>query len=465
MFNRYKRIHFVGIGGIGMSGIAEILYNLKYEVSGSDLQHSSITKRLKRLGIKVYKGHRGFHVHDRHLVVKSTAVQKNNPEIQEALKLGIPVIARAEMLAELMRLKYGVAISGTHGKTTTTSLIGTLLKGAGFDPTVIIGGRVKSLRSNAKVGRGEYLVAEADESDGSFLNLSPTITVVTNIDREHMDHYKDFSALKEAFLNFANKVPFYGFSVLCTDHPEVRALAKHCAKRVITYGLKGRPDITARKIIHDGAKIHFEVLWRKKKLGTMTLPMMGLHNVQNALAAIVIALELGVPFSKIRGELRHFKGIGRRMEVLYNKEVTLMDDYGHHPVEIGATLSAIKEAFPGRRRFVLFQPHRYSRTADLFKLFPPAFKLASEVWLAPIYAAGEEPIRGITSGTLARAIECTGIPTHLIEKNEVLAEKVYDMIHKNDIILILGAGDIWKTGKNLAQLFKKRGFESKGTRI
>ncbi len=456
MYNNIKHIHFVGIGGIGMSGIAEILLNLGYEVSGSDVKRSSVTRRLSRLGAKVRYGHKADHVGKAQVVVTSSAIGRANAETLEANRLGIPVIARAEMLAELMRLKYGIAVAGTHGKTTTTSLIAAILTDAAYDPTIIIGGRVRSLRSNARLGRGDYLVAEADESDGSFLHLHPTIAVVTNIDPEHLSHYKDYEELKKTFDRFCSAIPFYGAAVFCADHPAVAAIAAKFPRRHWTYGLKNKADFMAKSIRFDGPTMHFKVTFQGKALGEVALQLPGHHNVSNALAAIAVAHELGIPFSKVRQALKRFKGIGRRLEVLHAKNgFIVVDDYAHHPVELAATLSAVKKSWKGHRIRAVFQPHRYSRTKELFKDFKEAFKDCDELIVTDIYAASEKPIVGVSGRRLAEAIKDPKNVTHLGDLNEI-SRHLWESRGKKDLILTLGAGNIGGVAKELAKRAKRK---------
>ncbi len=365
MFKRYQQIHFVGIGGAGMSGIAEILVNLGYRVTGSELKRNDAVERLERLGAKVAVGHEAAHVEGAHVVVYSSAVSRDNIEVQVARQRGIPVIPRAEMLAELMRLKYGIAVAGTHGKTTTTSMIGAVLAEARLDPTIVVGGRVSSFDSNARLGQGEYLVAEADESDGSFLKLTPTIAVVTTIDAEHLDHYGSLERIREAFAAFVSKVPFYGSAVLCLDQPNIQMLMAQVSKRIITYGLESGADLVARRLRLSGMTSRFEVFHRGSALGECTLSVPGSHNVANALAAIGVGLDLDIPFATIQRGLAGFAGVQRRFQVLGQVgRITVVDDYGHHPTEIRATLAAAKAGFDCRL-VVLFQPHRYTRTLHL----------------------------------------------------------------------------------------------------
>jgi len=453
MFQRYQNLHFVGIGGIGMSGIAEVLLNLGYRISGSDQKRSPITSRLKKKGAKIFYGHKASQVDGAHVVVISSAVRPTNPEVVAAKKLGVPVIPRAEMLAELMRLKYGIAVAGSHGKTTTTSLIGHILLGADLDPTMVIGGRVNNLRTNAKLGKGEFLVAEADESDGSFLKLNPTIAVITNIDPEHMEHYKDFEALKETFVQFANKVPFYGSIVACVDHPVVRELLPRFGRKVVTYGLQQPADYMAEKISSDGLKQGFEVMFRKQSLGRIELNQPGLHNVSNALSAVAVARELDIPFRKIASALRSFRGIERRCQVLCNNGITVIDDYGHHPEEIRATLKALRGAFANRRLITLFQPHRYSRTRDLFQDFLKAFGDTDLLYLTEVYSAGEDPVVGISTRALYDAMADAKAVYQPDKEN--LVPMIRDILQPGDVVVTLGSGDITRVGHDLAKSLKK----------
>ena len=461
MFERYRVIHFVGIGGIGMSGIAEVLHNLGYEVTGSDLKDSETTKRLSELGIKVYKGHKAENVDDAHVLVISSAVQSDNPEVIEARKRSIPVIPRAEMLAELARLKHGILVAGAHGKTTTTSLISTILAHGGFDPTVVIGGRLKATGSNARLGQGEFLVAEADESDGSFLKLSPTIAVVTNIDREHMDFFKTMDSLKAAFLSFINKVPFYGVSVICIENEHLQGLLPSIHRRFITYGLNPEAELYAENIRKGFMSISFEVIYKNKNIGDFYLPAPGVHNVLNSLAAIGVALVLKLDVSIIKDALRGFSGIQRRFE--FKGEVSgikVFDDYGHHPLEIRATLKAAKEGLllstqQSGRLFVLFQPHRYTRTRDLMDEFSSSFDDADSLVLLDIYSAGENPIEGVDSATLIERIKKTGInnAVYMKTKEDAIGHIISHM-RRGDVLLTLGAGNVWKLGEEILRKLK-----------
>jgi len=452
MYPTLKEIHFVGIGGIGMSGLAEILLTMGCRVTGSDLKRTPLTDRLRRRGAKISFGHKPENVGTPQVVVTSSAVAKNNPEIAHAMKLGIPVISRGEMLAELMRLKYGIAVAGSHGKTTTTSLVACVLDQGGFDPTVVIGGRVKSLKSNARLGKGDFLVAEADESDGSFLLLSPTIAVVTNIDREHMEHYRDFETLRRTFAEFVAKIPFYGAAVFCADHPETARLAADFPKRGVTYGIREKADYQASGIKTQAWGSEYDVKFRGGMLGRVKLHHPGIHNVLNSLAAIAVGRELGMKFSDIRKALASFRGVARRMEVLYKGEVTIIDDYGHHPEEIKATLAAVRTVAGRGKLRVLFQPHRYTRTKDLFDEFVNAFGEADELVLTSIYAASEEPIRGVTAEALAEAIRKKGKKeVAFVRRVDAIADFIFPKIQKGDVVLTLGAGDIWKAGRELAK--------------
>ncbi|HMI90122.1 MAG TPA: UDP-N-acetylmuramate--L-alanine ligase [Polyangiales bacterium] len=448
---RVRHVHFIGVGGIGMSGLAEILRSLDFGVSGSDLRDGDTTRRLRRLGVRIDLGHRAENVHGADVVVYSSAIHDDNPEIREARALSIPVIARAEMLAELMRVKYGIAIAGSHGKTTTTSLVATILRAAGLDPTVVVGGRMEALGTNAQLGAGDLMVAEADESDGSFLRLSPTIAVVTNIDPEHLDHYKTHAALKAAFLEFIETVPFYGLAVLCLDHPAVQDLLPNVARRHVTYGLSPQADYFARSISYRGIFTSFVAYKRGEPLGEFTVRMPGQHNVLNCLAAIAVADELEVPLDVMKDALSTFHGVARRFSVVAEVAgVTLIDDYGHHPAEIVATLEAARGAY-NQRVLVAFQPHRYTRTESLFEDFTRAFNKADTVLLADIYAAGEKPIPGITSERLARAIAEHGHHgVRYVSERADLAEQLAREARTGDVVIALGAGDINRVLKDVA---------------
>lgn len=452
MYRRGKiqHIHFVGIGGIGMSGIAEVLLNLGYQVSGSDTKETEVTRRLQSLGARVSCGHRRENLKEADVVVTSSAIRKGNPEVEAAEERLIPVIPRAEMLAELMRMKIGIAIAGTHGKTTTTSLISTVLAAGGLDPTVVIGGRLNSIGSNARLGQGEYLVAEADESDGSFLKLMPTIAVVTNIDPEHLDYYKGIDEIKETFLSFLDKIPFFGLAVLCLDHPNVQSLLPRLKKRFTTYGLTTQADYQAKEIVFEGLSTSFDVVHRHQEIGRLSLRMPGLHNVYNALATLATAFELDIPFQVVQETLRDFGGIQRRFQIKGEKKgVLVVDDYGHHPVEIMATLKAARTGW-AKRIIAVFQPHRYTRTQALFKDFLTAFYDADVLILTDIYPAGEDRIEGVESKALFEGLREYGHKdvTYLSDKKEIV-EHLLRIILPGDLVITLGAGDIWQVSEEL----------------
>lgn len=431
-----------------MSGLAEILRNLRFDVSGSDLKEGETTHRLARFGVRIDVGHRAENVVGADVVVYSSAINWANPELQQAKHLGIPVVSRAEMLAELMRVKYGVAIAGSHGKTTTTSLVATVLSAAGFDPTVVVGGRMAALGTNARLGEGDLLVAEADESDGSFLRLTPTIAVVTNIDPEHLDHYGTHERLKEAFLEFIEKVPFYGLAVLCLDHPDVQDLLPQIQRRHVTYGLSPQADYFARNVEFEGTTVRFSAFRRGEALGQFQVRMPGVHNVLNTLAAIAVADELAVPFDVLRDSLASFHGVARRFTVTATVNgVVLVDDYGHHPAEIRATLAAARKAYGGRV-VVVFQPHRYTRTQSLFEEFTKAFNDCDQLVVMPVYPAGEKPIDGATGDRLADAI---GVHGHhsvkYLENLGAAADFLVPEVRAGDVVIALGAGDVNKVLK------------------
>jgi len=457
MLRHSRRVHFVGIGGTGMCGIAEVLINLGYEVSGSEIAQSEAVARLQGLGAKVVMGHYASNVNDVDVVVYSSAVTLANVEVAEARKKRIPVVRRAEMLAELMRMKYSIAVAGTHGKTTTTSLVAAVLSEANLDPTVVVGGRLNAIGANARLGEGEYLVAEADESDGTFLNLLPAISIVTNIDPEHLEFYGDFESLKGAFLEFINKVPFYGFSVLCLDHPTIQEIIPSIERRFYTYGFGSQADYVGENYNYGNGEAVFSVRHHGKTIGEIHLSFPGRHNAMNALAAVAVASELDVPFDAIQAGLWNFAGIGRRLEQIGEAGgVLFVDDYGHHPEEIRATLLALREAWPIRRLVVLFQPHRYSRTAELGEAFHTAFYDSDVLFLAPIYAAGEDPIAGVSSKKIGEGIRAHG--HKFCEDVNCLAEaarRISSEIQTGDLVLTLGAGDVWKAGKNLLALREK----------
>lgn len=467
VFEQYRIIHFVGIGGIGMSGIAEVLHNLGYEVTGSDVKGSDTTNRLNSLGIKVYIGHRAENVDDAHVVVISSAVSKDNAEVVEAKRKSIPVIPRAEMLAELARMKYGILVAGAHGKTTTTSLIATVIASSGLDPTVVIGGKLRATGSNARLGQGDFLVAEADESDGSFLRLSPTIAVVTNIDREHMDFFKTMDSLRDAFLSFINKVPFYGVSIVCMENEELRKLLPYVHRRYITYGLSPDADVYAADIKKGFMTVSFDVVYKGENLGNFSLPVPGVHNILNSLAAIIAARELKIEAGLIKEALKKFSGIQRRFELKgEEKGIKVFDDYGHHPTEIKATINAAKDGLLARqavpilsgRLFVIFQPHRYTRTKDLMDEFTSCFSEADILCLTDIYPAGEKPIDGIDSNALLERIKKTGHKdVAYFPGREKLMENLLMRLKSGDVVFTLGAGDVWKLGEETLKRIKDRG--------
>jgi UDP-N-acetylmuramate--alanine ligase len=452
MFRKTQQIHLVGIGGSGMSGIAEVLLTMGYKVTGSDLQASDTTRRLEELGGRIFVGHQESNVGEAQVVVISSAVSAQNPEVVAAKAKQIPVIPRAEMLAELMRLKFGVAIAGAHGKTTTTSMVANVLAQGGLDPTMVIGGKVNALGSHARLGRGELLVAEADESDGSFLRLSPTIVAVTNLDREHLDHYGSMERINECFLEFINKVPFYGLAVLCADDDRLRALFPNIVKRYQTYGLSERegivPDFFATEINLNQWGAEFRAQYRGRNLGPFRLAVPGRHNVSNALVAIAIGIELDVPVDLIRKALAAYSGVERRFHLRGEANgIMVVDDYGHHPTEIKATLAAAKQGWGDRRVVVLF---RYTRTRDLLEDFARAFDQSDVLFLADIYAAGEQPIPGVSGAKLADIVRAAGHPSvTFVEQKDQLVDQVLPHLKQGDIIITLGAGDIWKAGVGL----------------
>jgi UDP-N-acetylmuramate--alanine ligase len=457
MFKKIKHIHFVGIGGIGMSGIAEVLLNLGYRVSGSDMKESDITERLRKLGGEICIGHRYENITTPHVVVISSAVTKDNVEVVAAREKQVPVIPRAEMLAELMRLKYGIAIAGAHGKTTTTSLVATVLAAGGIDPTVVIGGKLNSLGTNAKLGQGEFLVAEADESDGSFLKLSPTIAVVTTIDAEHLDYYKDIDEIKDAFLAFINKVPFYGVSVLCLDQPHIQALIPSVQKRYQTYGMSSQADYQAKEVSLKPLGSRFKVINHNQDLGWFELSVPGMHNINNSLAAIAVARELEIEIEIIRKALKDFSGVQRRFQIKGEVGgIIVVDDYGHHPTEVKATLAAAASGLE-RRVVVVFQPHRYTRTQHLLEEFFTAFNQADKLVVMDIYAAGEKPIPGVSGRALYEGIKKYGHKDVIyVPDKDKVADHVLDVLRKGDLMITLGAGDVWKIGEQVLNKLNSR---------
>jgi UDP-N-acetylmuramate--alanine ligase len=456
MYRKKYHIHFVGIGGIGMSGIAELLLNLNYKVSGSDLKSSDITARLQHLGGKVYEGHAAGQIEGADVVVVSSAIDPANPEVHAALQAAVPVIPRAEMLAELMRLKYSVAVAGAHGKTSTTALVASILAAGGLDPTVVIGGKLKSIGSNAVLGRGDYIVAEADESDGSFLKYSPAIAVVTNIDREHLDFYKDLDNIKQVFLNFIDRIPFYGLAVLCLDNEAVQDLIPHLRKRFVTYGMNPQADMQARDVVCHGLTSRFNVVFQSAMLGPVILNLPGVHNVYNALAAIAVGLELGIDFDLIQKALEGVEGVQRRLEIKGEaQEITVVDDYGHHPTEIKTTLDAMEHGWPARRKVVVFQPHRYTRTRALFDEFTRSFYRSDILLVLPIYAASEKPIEGVDSRSLCESIRAHGHKDvrYAADRDEALTQLI-DLVSPGDVVLTLGAGNVYQVGEALVEKLK-----------
>ena len=455
MYRKTKRIHFVGIGGIGMSGIAELLLSLGYRVSGSDLRTTDITLRLQDLGADIHEGHQAQWAAGADVVVTSTAIAADNPEVVAAFEAHVPVVQRAEMLAELMRLKkYGIAVAGSHGKTSTTSMVAAVLAEAELDPTVVVGGKVHGLGSNAKLGAGEFLVAEADESDGSFLKLSPVIEVVTNIDLEHLDYYRDIEHIKDIFLEFIGRLPFYGVAVVCIDNDNVAQLLPRIQKRITTYGLTEQADLQAVKITSGNGTSRFTVRYLGEELGEIQLNRPGKHLVYNSLAAVCVGLELEIDFQVIANALEKFQGVQRRMQVKGEQNgVLVIDDYGHHPTEIRATLDAVREGWPERRVVVAFQPHRYSRTKGLFAEFTTAFRRADVLVLTDIYPAGEKPIEGVSSEVLQDAIRKVGQrQTHFIGNLVQNPSELLALLEPGDLLLTLGAGNIVRCGEAVLSL-------------
>ncbi|MCX5812765.1 MAG: UDP-N-acetylmuramate--L-alanine ligase [Proteobacteria bacterium] len=455
VLHKIEKIHFVGIGGIGMSGIAEVLLNLDFTVTGSDIRKTDTTERLEQLGAKIFYGHKKENIEDADVVVISSAVKPDNPEIQKAKEIFVPVIQRAEMLAELMRMKYSVAVAGSHGKTTTTSIVSTILGHAGLDPTCVIGGKLNSLGSNAKLGDSKFLVAEADESDGTFLLLFPTIAVTTNIDLEHLDFYKDIHDIKAAFLTFLNKVPFYGLDIICIDNANVQSLIPQLKRRYMTYGLSKQADLRAEGVTYNEAGTAFKVVYKGYELGAIKLAMPGIHNVVNALAACGVGIELDIPFYKIAEALETFSGVQRRLEVKWDGHIKLIDDYGHHPTEVKATLSAIRKICK-KRIIVAFQPHRYTRTKALMDDFITSFNEADILIVTEIYAASEEKIEGISGMIFAENIRASGHKNvFFAPTKEDAAEKILELAQAGDTVVALGAGDINKICDRLKAEWEK----------
>ena len=457
MQRKVRQIHFVGIGGIGMSGIAEVLLNLGYAITGSDVSLSDITQRLTSLGAVIFSGHQASYLRDADVVVTSTAVKDDNPEVLEAHRRNIPVIPRAEMLAELLKMKFSVAVSGSHGKTTTTSMVSTVLAYGGLDPTMVIGGKLASIGSNAKIGDGEIIVAEADESDGSFLKLNPCLAVITNIDWEHLDYYRDIEEIKAAFLKFANIVPFYGSTILCLDNEHVREILPQIKRKVITYGLTSPADYQATEMVLTGPLSKFSVSCRGERLGEVTLNVPGRFNIANALATIAVARELDMPFDAICKGLEAFVGVHRRLEIKGKVNgVTVVDDYGHHPTEIRETLAAARQVWKDRI-IVVFQPHRYTRTQKLFNEFLTAFPDADYLIVTDIYAASEKPIEGVSAANLCEGIRAHGHQNVIyLSGFDEMTDHLLAMAKPSDVIITQGAGSVWKVGEEFLKRVDKK---------
>ncbi|MBS3946300.1 MAG: UDP-N-acetylmuramate--L-alanine ligase [Melioribacter sp.] len=457
MMKTVKNVHFIGIGGIGMSGIAEILLSQGFKITGSDLNKTEVTDRLESLGIKIYEGHSADNLTDADVVVYSSAVKLDNPEVKAAIERKIPVIKRSEMLAECMRMKYGIGIAGTHGKTTTTSMVGLVLTEAGIDPTIIVGGKLSSLGgTNARLGYGEYIVVEADEFDRTFLKLTPVIAALTTLEREHLDTYKDLDDIKGAFVEFANKVPFFGFVVLCLDEPALQDIIPLINKKIFTYGLTPHADIRAVGITHKERSTEYTLFYKGKELGKIKLNIPGLHNVRNSLVAVTIAHEMGVDFEIIKKALESFTGVYRRFEKKYDNDIMVIDDYGHHPTEINVTLDGIRRGW-NRRLVAVFQPHLYSRTKDFYSEFGRSF-LNSDIFICTdVYPAREKPIEGITGEMIADVTKKFGHKNVFYEPDKTkvpdLLKKIYK---KGDIVITLGAGDIWKFGEKFIDMIKTK---------
>jgi len=456
MFKSIRKIHFVGIGGIGMSGIAEILLNQGFEVSGSDLNLTEITKRLADLGAEIYEGHSPDNVKDADVLVYSSAVIPDNPEVRAAAERNIPIIKRAEMLAETMRMKYGIGIAGTHGKTTTTSMVGLTLTEGGIDPTIIVGGKLSGLGgTNARLGNGEFIVVEADEFDRTFLKLTPTIAAITTLESEHLDTYKDLDDIKTSFVEFANKVPFYGFVVLCLDEAALQDIIPQINKTIFTYGTTAQADVRAIDIEHEGFNSRYTVIYKGNELGQIRLNLPGVHYVKNSLVAVTIGMELGIDFKIIKKALEKFMGVYRRFETKYKNDILVLDDYAHHPTETSVTLAGIRAAWD-RRLVVVFQPHLYSRTKDFYQDFGKSF-LNSDVFVCTdVYPAREKPIEGVSGELIANATKKLGHKNvfYIKDKNEI-PNQLLQLKKKDDIIITMGAGDIWKYGEKFVELLKK----------
>ena len=459
MFKSVKKIHMVGIGGIGMSGIAEILLDLGFEVSGSDQQLSETTKRLEQLGARVYKGHSASNLDEADVVVYSSAVHPDNPEIVSAAERKIPIIRRAEMLAELMRTKYGIAIAGTHGKTTTTSMTSLVLMEGGLDPTVIVGGKLSSFGgTNARLGHGEFIVVEADEFDRSFLRLTPTIAAITTLEREHLDIYTDLEDIKRAFVEFANKVPFYGFVILCLDEPSIQEIIPEIRKKIITYGLNAQSDLRASGISFDAKRTSYRLSYKGKDMGIINLNVPGLHNIKNSMAAIGIGLELGIDFEKVKKAIESFSGVYRRLEIKGEVDgIMVIDDYAHHPTEVQASLSALKSGWQDRRVIAVFQPHLYSRTKDFHEEFGRSFFNADILIVTEIYPAREEPIQGVSGELIINDARSFGHrEAYFVPEKTSIPEFLSKIVKSGDIVITMGAGDISKYGEEFLSKLQAR---------
>jgi UDP-N-acetylmuramate--alanine ligase len=457
MMQTVKNVHFIGIGGIGMSGIAEILLSQGFTITGSDLNKTEVTDRLESLGIKIYEGHSAENLKEADVVVFSSAVTLDNPEVKAAQERKIPVIKRSEMLAECMRMKYGIGIAGTHGKTTTTSMVGLVLTEAGIDPTIIVGGKLSSLGgTNARLGHSDYIVVEADEFDRTFLKLTPVIAALTTLEREHLDTYKDLDDIKGAFVEFANKVPFFGFVVLCLDEPALQDIIPLINKKIFTYGLTPHADIRAIDITHKERSTEYTLVYKGKELGRIKLNIPGLHNVRNSLVAVTIASEMGVEFDVIKKALESFSGVYRRFEKKYDNDILVIDDYGHHPTEINVTLDGIRRGW-NRRLLAVFQPHLYSRTRDFSQEFGRSF-LNSDIFICTdVYPAREKPIEGITGELITDAAKKFGHKNVYYEPDKTkLPDLLKKICKKGDIVITLGAGDIWKFGEKFVELLKAK---------
>ncbi len=452
VFGKIRNIHFVGIGGIGMSAIAEVLMNQGFVVSGSDLEMSDVTRRLAKMGVRIYTGHRAGQVRDAQVLIYSSAIGPDNVEVAEARRRNIPVIKRAEMLGELMRMKYGIAVAGTHGKTTTAALIGTIVAEGGLDPTLIIGGRVNALGSNARLGHGDYLVAEADEFDRSLQNMFPTLAVITNVENDHMECYRDENDLKNTFISFANRVPFHGKIIACLDNPGVREMLPQFRRAVITYGLSSQADISAKDLQFTAHGSQFDVVVARQKVGRIALPLPGRHNLVNSLAGIAVGLELEIPFHIMQRALAQFRGIRRRFEVKAESGgAMVVDDYGHHPTEIAVTLQGARSGWPHHRILAVFQPHLYTRTRDFYREFARAFLETDVLVVTGIYPAREEPIAGVTGELIAAAARDMGHPAvFYIPEKERIAGTLLPLLQNQDMIIVFGAGDSWRISEDLA---------------